>query len=169
MMDDGFYLQRLIEPVNHHDYYSFEEYSRAIFFLFLVPFTPKYSDDVNRLVDAQDYRGHLGYSDKNKPISLLEVMVALAVRVEQSIMLDGRKGDRTPEWFWNMFSSLGFTKLSNDSFDENEAQSIIRKFNNNKYKRDGSGGLFTIKTQEDMTKKTIWQQCMMWLNQYNNT
>lgn len=160
------YLNTLLNVIDHHDYYKAADYTDALEYLFNKPFTPMYSDDMNRLDDAVDFRIRHGFRNKDIPISILEMMVSLAVRIETTIMLDGRKGDRTSEWFWNMFDSLGFTNMHNGKFDSKEAWYICNKFASNNYSRDGSGGLFTLKTHHDMAKKTIWQQAMAWLNHY---
>lgn len=102
---------------------------------------------------------------KRGPCSVLEMMVALAVRCEETIMTDTRYGDRTNQWFWDMINSLGLSAMSDDNYDENIVQTAIYKFLDHDYDYNGRGGLFYIRNcHEDMTKLEIWQQLLTYLN-----
>lgn len=103
----------------------------------------------------------------NKPCSVLEVMVALAKRGEDSIMWDPVKGDRTAEWFWVMIDSLGLIDYDDDYINNtpngiDDIHETIRIFLNREYSPDGKGGLFTIKDCEyDLRDVELWYQ-MNW-------
>lgn len=43
----------------------------------------------------------------NRPCSVLEMIIALAIRLEEHIMDDPDIGNRTGQWFWDMIVSLG--------------------------------------------------------------
>ena len=38
----------------------------------------------------------------NEPCSVLEMILALAIRCEDTIMANVRYGDRTTQWFWSI-------------------------------------------------------------------
>ena len=113
-----------------------------------------------RFADEHNYNNAMiaTYLD-DKPCSVLEMMVALAVRIEDHIMWDPDLGDRTDVWFFIMLDSLGVTHLINRRFDEDEAAYIIDRFLNREYERNGRGGLFAVNTDKhDMRSLEIWYQ-----------
>lgn len=129
--------------------------------------------DENRAEDGIDLRyrycvandcENLGHY-LNGPCSVLEMMVALAIRCEENIMCDPEKGDRTAQWFWDMVSSLGLSAMTDYNFDEKVVNDAIRKLLKRKYNRNGKGGLFTIRGwKRDAREAEIWHQLMAYLN-----
>lgn len=98
------------------------------------------------------------------PCSVLEMMVALAIRCEERIMADPEKGDRTAQWFWEMISSLGLSSMTDYNFNERFVNDVIRKFLNREYMPNGKGGLFTIRGWDrDARDAEIWHQLMAYL------
>lgn len=99
------------------------------------------------------------------PCSVLEMMVALAIRCEESIMSDPEKGDRTAQWFWSMIASLGLTSMYDREFNEWLVNDAITRFLNREYDYDGKGSLFTIRNwYRDAREAEIWHQLMAYLN-----
>lgn len=99
------------------------------------------------------------------PCSVLEMMVALAIDCEETIMDDPRIGNRTGQWFWTMISSLGLGGMYNDHFDARYVDDVIDRFLNREYAPNGKGGLFTIRnTNQDMRKIEIWWQACAYFN-----
>ena len=112
------------------------------------------------LNDCEDLRHYL-----DGPCSILEMMVALAIRCEERIMCDPEKGDRTAQWFWEMITSLGLSGMTDYNFNENVVTDIIANFLNREYDSNGKGSLFTIKGwNRDARKAEIWHQLMAYLN-----
>lgn len=99
------------------------------------------------------------------PCSVLEMMVALAIRCEESIMDDVLLGDRTGQWFWGMIHSLGLSPMTDMRFDRDYVDDIIARFLNRDYEPNGRGGLFTIKNPpRDLRKVEIWSQLSWYLD-----
>lgn len=99
------------------------------------------------------------------PCSVLEMMVALAIRCEEDIMDDTAYGDRTRQWFWNMIVSLGLGSMTDDRFDRLVAEDIITKFLHRRYEPNGKGGLFTVRNSPvDLRKVEIFVQQNHYLN-----
>ena len=99
------------------------------------------------------------------PCSVLEMMLALAIRCEEDIMDDTAYGDRTRQWFWNMVVSLGLGSMTDDRFDEQAAKKIIDTFLHRKYEPNGKGGLFTIRRcSDDIREVEIYTQMCWYLN-----
>lgn len=134
-------------------------------------------NDENRLKDGVDFRYIYGYENGysneritkeffNKKCSVLEMMIALAFRIEKQIMTDNVEGDRTGQWFWNMIVSLGLHHMSDESFDISIAESVIDRFMNRQYNYNGSGGLFTLRNPPcNLCNVEIWAQAMWYLDE----
>lgn len=129
--------------------------------------------DENRESDGFDLRYRFGYENDipdyaianlldDRKCSVLEMMVALCLRCEESIMDDPEIGDRTGQWFWEMIESLGLSSMSDSRFVRKRADGIIGRFLKREYGSDGAGGLFTVsKPPRDLRSVEIWYQ-MMW-------
>lgn len=101
----------------------------------------------------------------NGPCSVLEMMVALAIRCERDIMDDPRYGDRTRQWFWNMIASLGLGSLTDTAYDRIFVEETLDRFLNREYAPNGAGGLFTIRNcGSDLRNEDIWRQLCWFLN-----
>ncbi len=136
-------------------------------FIYFVPY------DENRAEDgiALRYRFCLFHNCEDLeycldgPCSVLEMMVALAIRCEERIMADPEKGDRTTQWFWNMINSLGLSSMTDYNFNEWLVNDVITRFLKREYDPDGKGGLFTIKRwNHDARDTEIWRQLLAYLN-----
>lgn len=104
------------------------------------------------------------YAYLDGPCSVLEMMIALAIRCEESIMDDPDIGDRTSEWFWLMMKNLGLDYMSDRKFDRNIAEEKISIFLDRRYKRNGEGGLFVVNGRRDLRKVEIWYQMCWYLD-----
>ena len=152
-------------------------YRRLLRHLHEIEFTYILPMDGNRAEDGIDLRYRFG--DENdisepviasclddEPCSVLEMMVALAVRCEEHIMSAPDIGDRAGQWFWTMITNLGLSRMVDQNFDEDEVDNVIAVFLNREYHRDGSGGgIFHIDCGKDLSKAEIWYQAMWYLNE----
>lgn len=129
--------------------------------------------DGNRAEDGIDLRYRFGYEKSyddhmiaayldNRPCSVLEMLIALASRCEEQIMNNPDLGNRTGQWFWGMIENLGLLTMTDSRFDAERTDNAIFIFMDRKYKRNGSGGLFTVeRCNIDMRTVEIWYQ-MNW-------
>lgn len=150
-------------------------YRKLFMLLHNTEFTFYIRDDFNRARDGIDlrYRFTSLIKDDNaisvldEPCSVLEMILALAIRTEETIMDDPRYGDRTNQWFWGMISTLGLSHMSDDNFDEKLANERIYRFLERQYEPDGRGGLFFIRNcKEDLTQISIWTQLCWYLDKF---
>lgn len=148
-------------------------YKRLIRHLHNTEFTWKLPRDVNRSEDGKDLRYRFAYntgcacadSYLDGPCSVLEMMVALSIRCEESIMDDPQIGDRTAQWFWKMITNLGLGGMVDDHFDIVEVKDILSRFLNRDYEPNGEGGLFTVRgCTDDLRTVEIWYQLCWYLD-----
>ena len=103
----------------------------------------------------------------NEPCSVLEMILALAIRCEDTIMANVRYGDRTTQWFWSMIKNLGLSYMTDERFNKDEAIRIIYKFMERQYEPNGRGGLFYMSDRnEDLTQIDIWTQLCWYLDKF---
>ena len=153
-----------------------EDYRCLCAYLHGTEFTYMLPMDDNRYEDGISLRYRFGYEcdipnyrianelDRG-PCSVFEMMVALALRMEEDIM-GKRDSNRTHEWFGDMLISLDLMGMTDYQFDEEEVERKINIFLERKYQRNGAGGLFTIADApvSNLQNVEIWYQAMWFLN-----
>lgn len=142
-----------------------EDYDPLLRFIFSVQFTWTNNLDENRSLDGlrlrelfaeeEDVRGDW---DDSNPCSVLEMLVALAIRVEEDIM-----GDPDICLFWRMIDHLGLTETGNQKMWE----TILDDWLDRRIERDGTGGIFPLNYTPPRNQRyvDIWEQCMCWINE----
>lgn len=130
--------------------------------LLQVPFVYTIPMDENRAGDGMtlrySYFNKLGIGTPAGEASVLEVLIYLAIRIEQT-MVDPDIGDRVSEWFWVMMDNLGLSSIFDEVFDEVEVNNILINWFNRNYEPDGKGGLFWLPGVDvDMRMVDIWFQ-----------
>lgn len=134
-------------------------------------FVARLSKDENRIADALELRREFGGYFRD-PVSVLEVLIALARRGEWEIMHDPDFGDRTSVWFWMMIHNLGLDKFAyfgalDDPKNDMEFMKIVENFVERGYGRDGNGGPFFGPGQKvDMRRTELWDQMCYYFDQY---
>ncbi|MCB7553058.1 hypothetical protein LI033_00775 [bacterium TM223] len=99
--------------------------------------------------------------------SVLEMMIGLVLRCDETIMRDASHGDRTSLWFYKMICSLHLDMMDDEHFDEDYCNVAIERMLNRQYLSNGDGGLFTVRKQNvDMRKEEYWYQAMIFFNEY---
>ncbi len=152
-----------------------DDYTCLLTELFYTEFTWTIDMDENRAVDGialrtrfeQETDCRCDWTEFEHPCTILEMMVALAVRCEEHIMDDFECGDRTDEWFWAMISNLGLITYTDDRFNEHRVKTIIQRFLNREYAKNGRGGLFLVHDMRwgDMRDAEIWYQMNWYLDE----
>ena len=146
-------------------------FSQLLQQLHSIEFTYILLKDSNRAEDGLSLRYRFGYETGlpdvllEGPCSVLEMMVALCIRAEETIMDDPEIGDRTGQWFWGMIINLGLGYMDNARFDISYVNEVISKFLTRNYEPSGKGGLFTIKgCPYDLRNVEIWYQLNWYLD-----
>lgn len=152
-------------------------YRKLLQFLHSVIFVPIIDMDDNRRVDGISFRYRFafenGYPDayideflNDRDCSVLEMMIALAYRVEDDITDNYMYGNRTGQWFWSMIVNLGLNNMDDKNFDFNYCEKVIDRLLSRQYKPNGQGGLFILKHPlRDMRDVDIWCQCMWYIDE----
>lgn len=141
-----------------------EDYEHLLSFLFETEFTWLLEMDENRARDGLYLRDDFidecnvrGDWDDGNPCSVLEMLVALAIRVEDEIV-----GDPDICLFWRMIHHLGLDETGNKDLWNR----IVDDWLSRRIERDGKGGIFPVEdAYEDQRVNDIWGQCMNWLNE----
>lgn len=98
-------------------------------------------------------------------VSVLEMIIALAIRIEEDIMDNAEVGDRTNQWFWIMIVNLGLGDMTDERYDGQHVEDILNRFLDREYEPNGKGGLFYIRnTCRDVRNLEIWYQMCEYLN-----
>ena len=174
------YFEWMIGLVSSKGRFRHRSYQKLLTRLHLLDFTYLIDKDGNREADGIDLRYRFGcvcaYSDSSiasylddKPCSVLEMMIALALRCEENIMDDPEFGNRTGEWFWSMIGNLGLLSMTDERYDRSYIDTVVRRFLNREYHPNGHGGLFVIHNLDrDLRNVEIWYQMCWFLDAYLN-
>lgn len=160
---------------------KYGHYWRLIRFLQSREFFYTVKNDDNRAKDgvklrdsfALDY--HYRLDEVNEylygPCRLLEMLVAFAVRINEEIMWDPDKGDRTALWFWTMVENLvGDLEAYSDEYFNGDSIIKLHELVNialqRLYSKTGNGSFFPIKSgSKDLRKMELWYQMHAWFGE----
>ena len=165
------YFEWLCELIDIGRFSKSVSYRKLLIHLHNIEFTWFIPHDDNRADDGIQLRRKYGlHCDDislshyiSGPCSVLEMMVALAIRCE-AFMDDTLMGDRTGQWFWGMIHNLGLSPMNDSKFNRDYVDDVIARFLNREYEPDGKGGLFTVKhCTQDMRTVEIWCQLSWYL------
>ena len=160
------YFVWLLDKINlsERNIMTSDQYGFLLDAMFQKTFYAVVNKDWNRSVDGELLREKFA-SEKNMKepdlgdCRVLEMLVALSIRIENEVMYDHAYGDRTSEWFWMMVRNLGLLQFDNSHFSEKKVDEILTKFLDREYEPDGAGGLFPMKDSEkDQREIEIWWQ-----------
>lgn len=165
------YFEYLYELIDAKRFSKRVAYRKLLMHLHDIEFTWFVPFDDNRADDGIQLRRRFALARNDMtvvdyllgPCSVLEMMVALAVRCE-TFMDDTSYGDRTGQWFWGMIHNLGLSPMIDSKFDRDFVNEVIARLLNREYEPDGTGGLFTIRNcDRDLRTVEIWRQLSWYL------
>jgi len=166
------YFEWLCELIDIKRYSRHTSYRKLLMHLHNIEFTWFIPRDDNRADDGIKLRRRFALVRNDislseyigGPCSVLEMMVALAIRCEETIMDDALMGNRTGQWFWGMINNLGLGSMIDSKFKMEFVDDVIARFLNREYEPDGRGGLFTVRhCNHDLRTVEIWCQLSWYL------
>lgn len=170
------YLAWMYDLVCDERYSKSNRYRKLFDHLYNREFTYTHPMDGNRFEDGVNLRYRFGYEkgidDRTIstyldycPCSILEMMIALSLRVEENIMTNSEVGNRVGQWFWQMIVNLELGGMKDSKYDPQYVDERLDIFLNREYNRDGTGGaLFHIHDpKRDMRTADIWYQINWYL------
>ena len=132
-----------------------------------IPFKVIIDMDENRVLDGAFLRKKWTvdeglydyiYEFKDDPVSVFEVLVALAERIEYqvgNIML----GDHTSERFWDLLKNLDIEKYTSDNYKPLNIEEKVNVWMERKFEYNGKGSIFPVsKPEKDQRTREIWGQ-----------
>lgn len=173
MMPEEKYCRKLISLVydSKDTTYTYNELFMALY-SYDFTWSSSVPGDANRAEDGLQLRHDLGFDDilSDKPCSVLEMLIALAVRIEQDIMYNSEIGDRTSQWFWEMIINMELGSQHDYNYVPAYVNSCIERFLRREYDADGrNGGIFVLNNpRRDLRYVEIWYQAMWWLAELDN-
>lgn len=120
----------------------------------------RYDDGAELRDDYEIPEEYFDYVDEfmNQPCSVMEMLVALAIRVEGQYI--GDPADEHPERFFvEMIDNLGLNTMRRGRMREYEVIKIIRRWLDRKFEKDGRGSPFPVRyDHRDQRCLEIWDQ-----------
>lgn len=168
------YETHLYEKVEN-DSHDIADYSKLLDTLFRIPFRSYIYMDNNRMEDASDMRfdyiSELFNSKEDtsiiedRYISVLEVLIALAIRMEKDILCDPMsENDHSSDHFWVFLRNLGVENDTNDDYFEENVRKKCEIWMTREYDFNGNGSIFPLKgNKNDARKMEIWTQMNIYI------
>ncbi len=138
---------------------------------------PIVGHDDNRLNDGFELRAT--YSNNftmpdlpgifDEEVSVLEVLVAFAMRIDDDIMYDGNL--HASKWFFIMVDNLGMTNFTDDRLGLDwcidDEEQILDIWMSRQYGPDGKGSIFPINCNVfDQRDLEMWYQMQEWFKEH---
>ena len=154
------------------------KYSKLLRYLFDREFEYSIDKDENRAIDGIELRHRFGRIKDipfdivdnaldYKPCSVLEMLAALCIRIEESIMANPQYGDRTAYWFWDFIFNLGLKNMYDENFKDYYVEVVINRFLKRDYASNGRGGLVVVyRPGVDLRAVEIWYQVQWYLSEF---
>lgn len=168
------YFEWMFDLVCKDRYANSISFRKLLMQLHNTEFTYCLRNDKNRAEDGISLRYRFAYENPefddaeaylDGPCSILEMMLALSIRCEESIMDNPTIGDRTAQWFWGMITNLGLGAMYDTNYDRRVVDAILTRFLDRQYEPNGKGGLFTIRNRNrDLRDVEIWYQLNWYLD-----
>lgn len=174
------YLDWLFNVIRDGNGWKVKTHRNLIQRLHTIPFVVKDPKDQPRENDGIDLRwrfawehGHMGdeliYIDNfdEEKCSVLEMMVALAFRTDESFTRNSSDETTVSFIFWNMIKCMGLLGETDNVYDDEYVILTVNRFNNREYEKNGHGGLFLLRydDEDDMRCIDIWTQLCIWVNE----
>ena len=117
-----------------------------------------------KFISEQEYFGDSELeSIQYEDCSWLEMLIALAERIDDQMMFDMNLGNMTNKWFCLIIDQMGLKQYNEQNYVYDQIKNKLNKFIRREYENDGKNGIF--RCNKNVTKIEIWYQMMEWFNE----
>lgn len=175
------YIDWIKYDILKHRIYDSYRYEKLIYTLVGMQFVPYDRMDQNRLTDARDLKYRFARSKhfpeelmdetlKSFGGSVLEVLVALSLRIYEETTSGFPTPIKPADLFWTMIETMHLENQVDPDFDEKYVLASVQRMMIHDFKRNGDGGLFQISddSPHDMRKADMWYQAQWWVTEQWN-
>jgi hypothetical protein len=133
--------------------------------------------DENRAQDGTDLRAKFAndseWSESEVleilagPCSCLELLVALAMRIEEDVMYTPEDGDRTKTWFKIMLENIDLLRMNDDDYYQPFVDNVLESIMARRYKKNSKGSLFPVRHThgKDWRTTELWMQMQLYFDE----
>lgn len=154
------YFEWLMEQIHNQK----GKYRKLLWHLYHKEFIYILDFDRNRYMDGLFLRKEFGY-ESDRPCSVLEMLIELALRLEEEYMGDPRHPH--PEYiFWEMIRNLKLDKCCGRTVNIDKIDKILIRWMTRRFTSNGGGSIFPLRhTNRDQRGIEIWSQAMEYLTE----
>ena len=165
------YFDWLYDKMCKHEYGINRSYYELFNLLYSTEFTWSIGMDANRATDGESLRYIYAtevYGDINArqvlsdgPANVLEVLIALADRLDREYSGDIIIGSKAYKWFWFMIKNMDLYIFDDKHFNPSLVRHHVKKMLSRTYSYDGKGGPFYSNNPDgDFRQMELWNQAM---------
>ena len=151
-------------------------YDELLLKLYSLPFdVPEDDMDHSRMMDGLKLRDIFvretrnNYEVPSKTCSFLEMLIAMAKRLDDQVLYEVKFGDRSVDWFWMFIDNMDMSDATNehwnlhwDKYVYNRYCKIMKRL----YAPNGKGGIFIVLREGvDCREVDLWRQLMWWTSE----
>lgn len=172
-MDEDFkeYGLWLLHKVGFRHLKIRKKYKKLMEVLHEAPFESYVEHDENREADGIELRidfindTGIFIQTYNPPCSLLEMLVAFAIRIDDEYI--GDPSQESPEnIFWKMLCNLGLDQFDDRHFNEQQVKKILGVWILRVFEPDGKRSIFPLRDpRSDQRQCDLWTQMISYVNE----
>lgn len=153
------------------------QYSKLFEFLHNIEFIWSIERDENRAGDGMELRDNFeipgDYLNENqliedfmnRPCSVLEMLIALSIRVDDDFIGDPAE-PHPEEFFWEMIDNLGLCDFTDKNFNISSVDKRIKMWLERRFTKYGLGSPFPVlDDRRDQRELEIWDQMNSYINE----
>lgn len=153
------YLTYLLREYRIED----RKYTKLFQRLFDTPFDPVLEADEARIDDGLEVRGRWYRSIPDFPCSVLEVLLALADRMDSEYVGDPSE-EGTNDIFYLFLDNLGLLYYTDRRYNDLAIDNILEIWMERRFHSNGDGSIFPLKyTRENQRDCSLWSQMQSYI------
>ena len=123
--------------------------------------------DENRYFDALQLRRESFYSRYGSKVNCLEVLVTLAMHMDD-ILYDEDRGEVVERWFWELMENIELTKYPDDEYNPAEIEDILEKWLNRDHQKPQQKTVFPLsKSGGRDVSSELWYEMAQYIERFH--